>query len=96
MESNSQSISDIKGLITGEWLSFYALLNGLKLISVANYSKGKLKGYFYNSGNHTYSEEGYYKNDKKHGIWAKNTELERSIIEITTFKKREVYLERSC
>ncbi|MFB9057625.1 hypothetical protein ACFFU9_12825 [Mariniflexile ostreae] len=77
----------IKGIKTGEWLSFHSLFNGLKLVSTVNYSNGKLQGYFYRTDNHTYNEEGYYKDGEKHGVWTKKTYSDMNIVEIITYKK---------
>ncbi|MBQ0740766.1 hypothetical protein J9332_41470, partial [Aquimarina celericrescens] len=59
----------MKGQKVGEWLVFRDLFYGLKLAFVANYKRNKLNGYYFESDNHPYSKEGYYKNGKKQGVW---------------------------
>lgn len=57
------------GKKTGEWISYHNLFVGLRLSFVANYKDDKLHGYYFRTDNHTFSEKGFYKNDKKHGEW---------------------------
>lgn len=58
-----------KGKKTGEWITYHNLFTGLKLSFVANYKEGILNGYYFRTDNHTFSEKGFYKNNKKHGEW---------------------------
>lgn len=57
------------------------------MVSVTNYINGKLQGYFYKTDNHTYSEEGYYKNGEKHGVWSKKNYSDVDIVETITYNK---------
>lgn len=53
----------------GESLTFKKALGIMFVANVTNYFKGKREGYYFDTDNHTFSEEGYYKNGKKHGFW---------------------------
>ncbi|GAA0723846.1 hypothetical protein GCM10009430_27720 [Aquimarina litoralis] len=53
----------------GEALTFMKGLGIMFLANVTNYCKGKKDGYYFETDNHTYSKQGYYKKDKKHGYW---------------------------
>ncbi len=75
-----------KGIKTGEWLSFYKFFDGLRLNYIAHYKNGKLHGYFFITDNHDYSEQGYYRQGKKHGLWTKKTYSDSDIIETTRYK----------
>lgn len=57
------------GKRNGEWLEFSKIFGGINLKNVCTYKLGKKHGYFFNTDNHTITEEGYYKNGKKHGLW---------------------------
>ena len=75
-----------KGIKEGEWLNFYSLFNDIKLTSTTNYVKGKLHGYFFRTDNHTYYEEGYYKNGKKYRLWTKKY-FDKDILETENYNK---------
>lgn len=53
----------------GEWLTFSKTFDGLCLTSVCNYKNDILHGYYFSTDNHTESQEGYYKNGIKNGLW---------------------------
>ncbi len=71
----------------GEWLTFLKTAGSIDLVNVSNYKNGLKNGYYYNTDNHVFSEEGYYKNDKKHGLWIKKTFSDIETIEKTNYKK---------
>ncbi len=75
----------------GEWLTFLKSVSSIDLVSVCNYKNGLKNGYFFDTDNHTYSEEGYYKNGKKHGVWTKKTYSDTDvIIETTSYKNGKI------
>jgi antitoxin component YwqK of YwqJK toxin-antitoxin module len=63
----------------GEALTFKKGLDVMFLANITNYCNGKKEGYYFNTDNHTFSREGYYKKDKKHGYWeiSKNETYEK-------------------
>lgn len=44
-------------------------MGALELVNVTNYNNGIKNGYYFDTDNHTYNKEGYYKYDKKYGFW---------------------------
>ena len=78
-------IEYISGKRHGEWLFFLSHMGGIDLSNVENYSFGKKNGYYFSTDNHTYSEQGYYKNDKKHGEW--NTKKNNGIGYLVTIRE---------
>lgn len=77
----------LKGEKTGEWLGFLSTIGVLNLASVFNYENNKLHGYFFITDNHTYYEEGYYKNGKKYGLWTKKVFYDNDVIETIRYNK---------
>ncbi|MBL3655136.1 toxin-antitoxin system YwqK family antitoxin [Fulvivirga sediminis] len=71
----------------GEWLAFLRTIGAFDLVNVTNYKNGLKHGYFFNTDNHVYSEEGYYKKGEKHGAWIKKNYEDVETIETTTYKK---------
>ncbi|GGX15604.1 hypothetical protein [Aquimarina muelleri] len=53
----------------GESLTFLKGLESMFIAKVVNYKNDVMNGYYFESDNHTYSKEGYYKNGKKQGVW---------------------------
>ncbi len=67
-----RKIEYLKGKKHGEWLHFLTFKKKeiLDLSIVENYEDDYKNGYYYSSDNgFTSTEEGYYKKDKKEGIW---------------------------
>ncbi len=59
-----------KGKKNGEWLFFFSYVgDNIILSNVVNYKEGRKQGYFFETDGHTFSTEGYYKNNKKDGLW---------------------------
>ena len=77
----------LKGRKTGEWLGFSSIIGSMDLSFVSNYENNKLHGYFFITDNHTYYEEGYYKDGKKYGLWTKKFFFDKDIIETTEYNK---------
>lgn len=72
----------------GEWLTFLKTVGSIDLVNVCNYDKGLKNGYFFDTDNHTYYEEGYYKNGEKYGLWTKKIFFDNDIIETTIYNKK--------
>ncbi len=51
----------------------------MKLSFIANYKDNQLNGYYYRTDNHTFTEKGFYKKNKKHGEWEFNKNGETKI-----------------